>query len=148
METTEQLVPEHYNPHQLVTYKVITDGNASYPTSKVTDLEWKLEQSRRDSSRLVDINTKIYRLEDNLVSWIENDESAETIVSEICDLFGFNPTKEISFEATATITGTISIPLKDLADFDIDSLDLSVSVDSYEYNIDADVEIDHVSRLD
>ena len=51
METTnETVVPAHYNPNQLVTYKVIdldaTDQTISYPTVKVTDIEWELEQSK------------------------------------------------------------------------------------------------------
>jgi hypothetical protein len=47
METTEIVqAPEHYNPNQLVTYKVINDGNATYPTSKVVDLEWTLHNAR------------------------------------------------------------------------------------------------------
>ena len=47
METTnETVVPEHYNANQLVTYKVIsTEGIATYPTVKVADLEWDLEQN-------------------------------------------------------------------------------------------------------
>jgi len=39
METNnETVVPEHYNPNQLVTYKVIENGSTTYPTVKVTDI--------------------------------------------------------------------------------------------------------------
>ena len=47
METTNETVaPLHYNPNQLVTYKVIdldaAEQTTSWPTVKVVDLEWEL----------------------------------------------------------------------------------------------------------
>ena len=150
METNnETVVPLHYNPNQLVTYKVIdldaTDQTISYPTVKVTDIEWDLEQSRRTSKRLSEYSDKVSQLENRLPEYLDMD--SEDIVSDICSIFGFNPTKEIEFEATATITGTVCIPLAELKDFDIDSLDLFVNVDSYSYEINADAEVDNITTL-
>jgi hypothetical protein len=150
METNNEIVvPAHYNPNQLVTYKVIdldaTDQTISYPTVKVTDIEWDLEQSRRTSKRLSEYSDKVSQLENRLPEYLDMD--SEDIVSDICSIFGFNPTKEIEFEATATITGTVEIPLAELKDFDIDSLDLYVSVDSYNYSINADAEVDNITTL-
>jgi hypothetical protein len=150
METTnETVVPAHYNPNQLVTYKVIdldaTDQTISYPTVKVTDVEWDLEQARRKSKRLSEYSDKVGQLENRLADYLDMD--SEEIVSDICSIFGFNPTKEIEFEATATITGTVEIPLAELKDFDIDNLNLYVSVDSYEYSINADAEVDNITTL-
>jgi hypothetical protein len=150
METTnETVVPEHYNPNQLVTYKVIdldaTDQTISYPTVKVTDIEWDLEQSRRTSKRLSRYIEHAGMLEGRLPDYLDMD--SEEIVADICSIFGFNPTKEIEFEATATITGTVEIPLSDLKDFDIDNLDLFVTVDSYNYSINADGEVDNITSL-
>jgi hypothetical protein len=150
METTnETVVPAHYNPNQLVTYKVIdldaTDQTISYPTVKVTEIEWDLEQARRKSKRLSEYSDKVGQLENRLADYLDMD--SEEIVSDICSIFGFNPTKEIEFEATATITGTVNIPLADLKDFDIDNLNLYVSVDSYEYDISADAEVDNIITL-
>ena len=151
METTNEIVvPTHYNPNQLVTYKVIdldaTDQTISYPTVKVTDIEWDLEQSRRTSKRLSEYADKVSQLESRLPDYLEMD--SEEIVSDICSIFGFNPTKEIEFEATARISGIAHIPLSELKDFDIDNLDLYVNVDSYAYNIDVDAEIEDLSRTD
>ena len=73
---------------------------------------------------------------------------SEEIIADICSIFGFNPTKEIEFEATARITGTVDIPLSELKDFDIDNLDLYVNVDSYAYNINVDAEIEELTRTD
>ena len=150
METNnETVVPAHYNPNQLVTYKVIdldaTDQTISYPTVKVTEIEWDLEQARRKSKRLSEYSDKVGQLENRLVDYLDMD--SEEIVSDICSIFGLNPTREIEFEATATITGTVSIPLSDLKDFDIDSLDLFVSVDSYSYDINADAEVDNITTI-
>ena len=151
METNnETVVPLHYNPNQLVTYKVIdldaTDQTISYPTVKVTDIEWDLEQSRRTAKNLAQYINHVSMLENRLPDYLEMD--SEEIVADICSIFGFNPTKQVEFEATARITGTVDIPLSELKDFDIDNIDLYVNVDSYAYNIDADAEIEDLSRTD
>ena len=151
METTNEIVaPLHYNPNQLVTYKVIDSDAAeqttSWPTVKVVDLEWELEQGRRKSKRLNEYVEKVGHVESRLSDYMEMD--SEEIVSELCSIFGFNPTKEIEFEATATITGTISIPLADVADFDINDVDLNISIDSYSYEIDDyNVDVDNITTL-
>ena len=151
METTNVIeAPVHYNPNQLVTYKVIdldaTDQTISWPTVKVVDLEWELEQGRRKSKRLDEYSSKVTQVENRLADYLEMD--SEDIVSELCDIFGFNPTKEIEFEGTATFSGTISIPLSELADFDINSVDLNVEINSWSHDIDIDnVEVDDVRSL-
>ena len=151
METTNEIVaPLHYNPNQLVTYKVIdldaADQTISWPTVKVVDLEWELEQGRRKSKRLNEYVEKVGHVESRLADYLEMD--SEDIVSELCNIFGFNPTKEIEFEATATITGRVLVPLSDLASFDIDDVDLTVYADSHSHDAEIDVEVDHISRVD
>jgi len=146
METTETLVPEHYNPNQLVTYKVINGNETTYPTSKVTDIEWKLENYRYINNRLSEYSSKAAQLQERLADYLEMD--SEDIVSDICSIFGFNPTKEVEFEATATITGTITIPLADVADFDVNNVDLNIDVSAYSYEIDDyNVEVDYIATL-
>ena len=151
METTNVVdAPVHYNPNQLVTYKVIdldaTDQTISWPTVKVVDLEYELDNGRRKSKRLNEYIEKVGHVERRLADYLEMD--AEDIVSELCNIFGFNPTKEIEFEATATITGTITVPLSDVADFDIHDVDLNISIDAYSHDIDDyNVEVDHITTL-
>jgi hypothetical protein len=151
METINTVeAPVHYNPNQLVTYKVIdldaTDQTVQYPTIKVVDLEWELEQGRRKSKRLDEYSSKVTHVENRLADYLEMD--SEEIVSELCSIFGFNPTKEVEFEGTATFSGTISIPLSELADFDINSVDLNVEINSWSHDIDIDnVEVDDVRSL-
>jgi len=145
METTETVVPEHYNPNQLVTYKVIDNGNATFPTVKVTDIEWDLYQNRNNTANLSQYISRVNQLENRLADYLDMD--SEEIIADICSIFGFNPTKEIEFEATATITGRVLIPLADLADFDIDDMDLTVYADSHSHEVEVDVEVDHISRV-
>ena len=148
MESTETTqAPLHYNPNQLVTYKVINGEEITYPTEKVVELEWQLESFRLTEKRLAALRLSVNALEEALEGWISNETSAEDIVSEICDMFGFNPTKDIEFEATATITGMVTVPLKDLATFDIEDIDLMVTAESYSYDVNADIEVDNIYKL-
>ena len=152
METTNEIVvPEHYNPNQLVTYRVIdndegTETTNYYPTVKVSQIEWELEQKRYNTKNLAQYINRVGQLENRLPDYLEMD--SEEIVSDICSIFGFNPTKEIEFEATATITGRVLVPLSDLASFDIDDVDITVYADSHSHDVEVDVEIDHISRVD
>ena len=147
METTnETIVPEHYNPNQLVTYQVISNGTTTYPTTKVTDIEWALESYRTMKERSAMQSQRIGQLEERLSDYLEMD--SEEIVSDICSIFGFNPTKDIEFEANVTITGTVTVPLTELSTFDINDIDLDISVDAYSYSInDYNVEVDSITTL-
>jgi hypothetical protein len=150
METTETMVQTAapYNPNQLVTYKVINNGEATYPTSKVVDIEYQLENARSTDRQLSSLRLSVSNLEDMLPKWLEDETSTEEIVSDICQLFGFNPTKDIEFEATITVSGIITVPLAELNDFDIDNVDLNVDVNSYSHDVDIqNVEVDNLTTL-
>ena len=152
METTNEIVvPEHYNPNQIVTYRIIdseahqSDYTNWYPTVKVSDLEYELHQYRKDKRSLNKYIEHTGMLENRLPDYLDMD--SEEIVADICSIFGFNPTKEIQFEATATITGTVSVPLDELANFDISDIDLNVYADSHSHDAEIDVEIDNIYKV-
>jgi hypothetical protein len=130
METTVQEAPLHYNPNQLVTYKVIdldsaysTESVAHYPTKKVTEVEWELEQGRRQVKKTNELQSKINRIIDNMTEdyWYNPNTEAETILSDLCEILEFEPVKSIDFTASLTIHGSIEIPIADAVDFDLDS---------------------------
>ena len=148
METTETMVQTAvpYNPNQLVTYKVINNGEATYPTSKVVDIEYELDRGRYWRNQWNDISGKVARLENDLAEYLDMD--AEEIVTAICDIFGFTPTKEIEFEGTVTFSGTISVPLADVADFDIDLINFDVDINSDSGDVTIyNAEVDNVTTL-
>lgn len=142
METTN-VVPEHYNSNQLVTYKVIDGDSITYPTEKVVTIEYALDHARTLSKDNIKLRDKIDTLESELCDWLENETSTEDIVSRICEIFGFNPTKEIEFEATVNVTGTLSVPLSQINEFDINDA-IEVEVTSYGYDVDANADIDYI----
>ena len=149
--TNEVVVPEHYNPNQIVTYKII-DSEAHqadyanwYPTVKVSDLEWELHQYRRERRELNRYTQQVGLLESRLPDYL--DMGSEEIVADICSIFGFNPTKEIQFDATATITGTILVPLDEVANFDVSDIDINVYAELNSYDGEADVEIDNIYKV-
>lgn len=152
METTNEIVvPSHYNPSQIVTYKVIdSEANESdianwYPTVKVSDLEWQLHQHRLERRTLNRYIEQVGMLESRLPDYLDMD--SEDIVADICSIFGFNPTKEIQFEATATITGTILVPLDEVANFDVSDIDINVYAELNSYDGEVDVEIDNIYKV-
>ena len=151
-ETTDEIVvPAHYNPNQIVTYKIIdseahqADYTNWYPTVKVSDLEWELNQYRRERRDLNRYTQHVNMLESRLPDYLDMD--SEEIVADICSIFGFNPTKEIQFEATATITGTILVPLDEVANFDVSDIDINVYAELNSYDGEADVEIDNIYKV-
>ena len=149
--TNEIVVPNHYNPNQIVTYKVIdSEAHESdianwYPTVKVSDLEWELQQHRIERRELNRYTKHVNMLESRLPDYLDMD--SEEIVVDICSIFGFNPTKEIQFEATATITGTILVPLDEVANFEVSDIDLNVYAELNSYDGEVGVEIDNIYNV-
>ena len=137
-----------YNPNLLVTYKAIPDTYAApeeptYLTSKVTEIEWELHNHRTNKKSLQNLQSTINTLEDQIVEWFDSEYSKEDVLTAICEHFGINPVKEIEIEGTVSFSGTISVPMSDLADFDINNVTIDVDLNSYDY--DADLRVDEVS---
>jgi hypothetical protein len=140
-----------YNPNLLVTYKAIAGTYAApeeptYLTSKVTDLEWDLHSARAKEDLLRSLQGTVRQLEDSIVEWYDPNYSKEEVLVALCELFGINPVKEIEVQGTVSFSGTISVPMSEIADFDLSNVTIDVDLSSYEY--DADLNVDEVSLED
>ena len=145
--TQEQLsVP--YNPNLLVTYKAIPETYAApeaptFMTDKVTDLEWELHQGRFNANIAAERRGDIEWLEEQIVEWYDPNYDKEDVLKALAEHFKLNPVKEMSVYGTVTFSGTISIPLSEIEDFDLSNVTIEAEVSSYEY--DADLTVDDVS---
>ena len=145
--TQEQLsVP--YNPNLLVTYKAIPATYAApesptFMTDKVTDLEWELHQGRTNADRAAERRLDIAWLEDQIPEWYDPNYDKEDVLKALAEHFAINPMKQMSVYGTVTFSGTISIPLSEIEDFDLSSVTIDAEVSSYDY--EADLTVDDVS---
>ena len=140
-----------YNPHLLVTYKAVAGTyaapeEATYLTSKVTDLEWDLHSGRTNKQSLQNLQGTINSLEDLIVEWFDPNYSKEEVLVALCEHFDINPVKEVEIQGTVTFTGTINVPMSELADFDLSNVSIEAELSSYEY--DADLTVDEVTVED
>lgn len=140
-----------YNPNLLVTYKAIAGTYAApeeptYLTSKVTDLEWALDTARSQKETLRNLQGTIGQLEDNIVEWYDPNYSKEEVLVALCEMFSVNPVKEIEVQGTVSFSGTISVPMSEIADFDLSNVSIEAELSSYDY--DADLNVDEVSLED
>jgi hypothetical protein len=144
--TQDQLsVP--YNPNLLVTYKYINESLSpdvpTFMTDKVTEIEYNLHRSR-SYAEAADLRRKdIAWLEDQIPEWYDPNYDKEDVLRELANHFNINPTKQMSVYGTVTFSGTISIPLDEIENFDLSNVTVDAEVSSYEY--EADFTVDEVS---
>ena len=130
-----------YNPNLLVTYKAIAGTYAApeeptYLTSKVTEIEWDLHNGRTNRKSLQNLQGTVNSLEDLIVEWYDPNYSKEEVLVALCEHFGIDPVKQIEVQGTVTFTGTISIPMSEIADFDLSNVSIDVDLNSYDYEAD------------
>ncbi len=88
----------------------------------------------------------VSQLEDSIVEWYDPNYSKEEVLVALCELFGVNPVKEIEVQGTVSFSGTISVPMSEIADFDLSNVSIEAELNSYDY--DADLNVDDVSLED
>lgn len=147
--TAEQLsVP--YNPNLLVTYKYIDRSAPSdvdtFMTNKVTQIEWDLHQGRQDAITAAERRSDVSWLEDQITEWYDPNYSKEEVLQALINHFNINPVKQVEVQGTISFSGTISVPVSELEDFDLSNVTIDVDINSYEY--DADLNVDDVSLED
>jgi hypothetical protein len=92
---------------------------------------------------LQNLQSSINSLEDLIVEWYDPNYSKEEVLVALCQHFGIDPVKQIEVQGTVTFTGTISIPMSEIADFDLSNVSIDAELSSYEY--DADLNVDEVT---
>ena len=137
-----------YNPNLLVTYKAIPETYAApesptFMTDKVTEIEWALHKGRTHAAVADQRRADIAWLEDQIPEWYDPNYSKEEVLKALAQHFNLNPVKQMSVYGTVTFSGTISIPLDEIEDFDLSSVTIDAEVSSYEY--EADFTVDEVS---
>ena len=140
-----------YNPNLLVTYKAIPETYAApesptFMTDKVTDLEWELHQGRFNANIAAERRGDIEWLEEQIVEWYDPNYDKEDVLKALAEHFKLNPTKEFEVQGTVSFSGTINVPLSEIADFDLSSVTIDVELSSYEY--DADLNVDDIQVED
>lgn len=152
METMNQ-VPTTYDANTLVTYKSIVNGEVSFPTIKVNQLEAELDAKRRYLDMFNNVQSKVNRIIDNLTAqhFYNPNTDKEEILAELCEILEHEPKQEITMTATINVTVKYDCPLDEVEDFDaryflqdvltVDAYNGDVIVDSFDVE-DADVDWD------
>ena len=139
-----------YNPNLLVTYKYIDRSAPSdvdtFMTDKVTQIEWDLHQGRQDAITAAERRSDVSWLEDQITEWYDPNYDKEQVLQALIEHFGINPVKQVEVQGTISFSGTISVPVSELEDFDLSNVTIDVDINSYEY--DADLNVDDVSLED
>lgn len=132
---------ETYNPNLLVTYKSINNGEVTYPTIKVNDLEYRLEQIKHTEKQLVANANQIKQVLGNLTAdgWYSDNIDKSEVLSDLCEIFGHEPKQTIRITGTISFEVDYEIPLDEVEDFDAHYfLQDNLSLDTY--NGDSTVE--------
>jgi len=139
METTVSPAVE-YNPDLLVTYKVINNySDPEYATDKVRNIEWDLHNARTNSKAVNAIQNRIGLVSDIITEAYADSLDQETLQA-IAEALEIPLTKEISWEATLHVSGTMQVSLLEDNDFEselndnlfVDSQHGDIQIDNYE----------------
>jgi len=85
---------------------------------------WKSENGRI-GSQLINLINDAY----------ENDTDSSDILTSICEIIDYNPVKTVQFEGVIHFSGSIDIPMNEVADFDLTSALEDVYVDINNGNV-------------
>ena len=123
-----------YNPNLIVTYKSINNGEVSYPTLKVNELEIHLDSYRRLQEQLAISNNQISQILDNLSAdgWYNPNYDKSEVLNDLCEILGHEPKQTVTITATVNVEVSYDIPLEEVEDFDAKYfLQDNLTVDSY-----------------
>lgn len=135
-----------YNPNLLVTYKVLHGfSDPEYTTSKVASLEWDLHNGRQAQKHNGVYQSKIDSVKSIIINSFPDSDDQDTL-TEIAEALGIELTKEITWEATIHVSGTMQVSLTEDYDFESELND-NLFVDSQHGDIEiGDYEVANVQE--
>lgn len=135
-----------YDANQLVTYKILHGySDPEYTTSKVASLEWDLHNGRQAQKHNGVYQSKIDSVKSIIINSFPDSDDQDTL-TEIAEALGIELTKEITWEATIHVSGTMQVSLTDDYDFESELND-NLFVDSQHGDIEiGDYEVANVQE--
>jgi hypothetical protein len=134
----EKVTHESYAPHQLVTLKQITGEDVEFQLYKVTELETVLHDAKTRvnslTARLESQEKQIGLILNKMTAdeWYSSNTSKEEVLSDLCDILGFEPKQSIRISATVEVEVDYDCPLNEVEDFDAeDFLTDVMTIDTY-----------------
>jgi hypothetical protein len=116
---TQTLAPE-YNSDLMITYKKHNGySDSEIITDSIKNIEWELSNSRHNAKTVSALNNQIYTVKQTIIEAFADSNDQETL-SYIAQALDIELTKQISFSATITVEGNITVSL--VEDYDLDSL--------------------------
>jgi hypothetical protein len=140
-DVEDSAVPNTYNADNLVQYKDITDGVATYPVIKVSELESRLGRLKSLQDWLSRTQGTVGKIIDNLTmeGWYNPDVDKEDVLRDLCTILDHTPQQEMSWSATVSVSGTTLVNLDEVEEFDIRyhlSDNLSIDSNHFETKVD------------
>ena len=118
----EKMQSTEYNSNLLVTYKKIEDGIVSYPTIKVTELEYQLDRVQSLVRTINKHDNLISNLEENIVEWYNPNYDKDEVLSALCELIGYTPIKKVRVTGQVHVEVDLEVPLDEVEGFDAQQL--------------------------
>jgi hypothetical protein len=143
-------ITDMYDPTLLVTYKKIENGETSFATDKVSDIEYALDQSRRNYKNLTEKQNAWYKKESQLRTLLEEvyaESDEQDVLAQIAEIFDIPLTKEIEYTAWVRVDMTIEVDMTGDLDNIEELISQNLTVDSYGSEISVNnYEIDRVEE--
>jgi hypothetical protein len=142
LEASIDLGDNSYNPNLVVTYKSVdNNGQTTYPSLKVNELEIHLDSYARLQKQLAISNNQISQIIDNLSAdgWFNPNYEKQEVLNDLCEILGHEPKQSVRITATVSVELDYDIPLEEVEDFDAHYfLQDNLSVDSYHGDVIVD----------
>lgn len=114
---------ELYNPNGLIALRRINhDTNENtYPLFKAVDLEGILNKNNILEQRIEAQEKQIGMVLNNLTAegWYSENVEKDEVLRDLCEIFGYEPKREMSWTITVTVSGRTEVDMNDVEDFDI-----------------------------